>query len=162
MTRGHHANPSKINQKLSVAVVAGVTGLGTMLCMVPASFADTLQTDNENQNTSSEAVSAALKVSKLDQAQASLDSIKSVAVSLGSLSLDATGYQTQAKQQSVAENLSTLTKNLEGILHGTPYMSKLSAVQSGLNSVENTLKTPNSQTPTCRGTQRPRGSFKTW
>ena len=160
MTRGHHANPSKINQKLSVAVVAGVTGLGTMLCMVPASFADTLQTDNENQNTSSEAVSAALKVSKLDQAQASLDSIKSVAVSLGSLSLDATGYQTQAKQQSVAENLSTLTKNLEGILHGTPYMSKLSAVQSGLNSVENTLKTPNLANSDLQGDAKTQGQLQ--
>ncbi|MBQ5780301.1 MAG: hypothetical protein IIV98_03600, partial [Aeriscardovia sp.] len=160
MTRGRHAKPSKVNQKISVAVVAGVTGLGTMLCMVPASFADTLQTNNESQNTSSEVVSAALKASKLNQTQSSLDSIKLVSDSMGSLSLDTTGYQTQAKQQAVAENLSTLTQNLEGILHDTPYMSKLTAVQSGLESVENTLKTPNLPTFDLKGPEKTQGKLQ--
>ena len=53
MTRGRHAKPSKVNQKLSVGVIAGVTGLGTMFSMVPASFADTLPSNNESQNTTS-------------------------------------------------------------------------------------------------------------
>ena len=160
MTRGRHAKPSKINQKISVAVVAGVTGLGTMLSMVPASFADTLPTNNESQNTSSKAVSAALKLSKLDQAQSSLDSIKLVSDSMGSLSLDTTGYQTQAKQQAVAENLSTLTQNLEGILHDTPYMSQLSTVKSALESVENTLKTPNLPTSDLQGSTKTQGKLQ--
>lgn len=160
MTRGRHAKPSKINQKISVAVVAGVTGLGTMFSMVPASFADTLPTNNESQNTSSKAVSAALKLSKLDQAQSSLDSIKLVSDSMGSLSLDTTGYQTQAKQQAVAENLSTLTQNLEGILHDTPYMSQLSTVKSALESVENTLKTPNLPTSDLQGSTKTQGKLQ--
>ncbi len=160
MTRGRHAKPSKMNQKLSVAVVAGVTGLGTMLSMVPASFADTLPTNNESQNTSSKAVSSALKLSKLDQAQSSLDSIKLVSDSMGSLSLDTTGYQTQAKQQKVAENLSTLTQNLEGILHDTPYMSQLSTVQSALESVENTLKTPNLPNSDLQGATKTQGKLQ--
>ena len=160
MTRGRPAKPSKINQKVSVAVVAGVTGLGTMLCMMPASFAGTLQTNNESQNTSSKAISAALKASKLNQTQSSLDSIKLVSDSMGSLSLDTTGYQTQAKQQAVAENLSTLTQNLEGILHDTPYMSKLTAVQSALESVENTLKTPNLPTFDLKGPEKTQGKLQ--
>lgn len=160
MTRGRHAKPSRINQKMSVAVVAGVTGLGTMLSMVPASFADTLPTNNESQNTSSKAVSAALKLSKLNQAQSSLDSIKLVSDSMGSLSLDTTGYQTQAKQQAVAENLSTLTQNLEGILHDTPYMSQLSTVKSALESVENTLKTPNLPTSDLKGPDKTQGKLQ--
>ena len=160
MTRGRHAKPSKINQKISVAVVAGVTGLGTMFSMVPASFADTLPTNNESQNTSSKAVSAALKLSKLNQAQSSLDSIKLVSDSMGSLSLDTTGYQTQAKQQAVAENLSTLTQNLEGILHDTPYMSQLSTVKSALESVENTLTTPNLQTSDLQGATKTQGKLQ--
>ncbi|MBO7671149.1 MAG: hypothetical protein J6S25_00110, partial [Aeriscardovia sp.] len=160
MTRGRHAKPSRINQKMSVAVVAGVTGLGTMLSMVPASFADTLPTNNESQNTSSKAVSSALKLSKLDQAQSSLDSIKLVSDSMGSLSLDTTGYQTQAKQQAVAENLSTLTQDLEGILHDTPYMSQLSTVKSALESVENTLKTPNLPTSDLKGPEKTQGKLQ--
>ena len=160
MTRGRHAKPSKVNQKISVAVVAGVTGLGTMVSMVPASFADTLPTNNESQNTSSKAVSSALKLSKLDQAQSSLDSIKLVSDSMGSLSLDTTGYQTQAKQQAVAENLSALTQNLEMILHDTPYMSQLSTVQSALESVENTLKTPNLPTSDLKGPEKTQGKLQ--
>ena len=160
MTRGRHAKPSKINQKISVAVVAGVTGLGTMLSMVPASFADTLPTNNESQNTSSKAVSSALKLSKLNEAQSSLDSIKLVSDSMGSLSLDTTGYQTQAKQQAVAENLSTLTQDLEGILHDTPYMSQLSTVKSALESVENTLKTPNLPTSDLKGPEKTQGKLQ--
>ncbi|MBO6050335.1 MAG: hypothetical protein J6O91_03460, partial [Aeriscardovia sp.] len=160
MTRGRHANPSKINQKLSVAVVAGVTGLGTMLSMVPASFADTLPTNNESQNTSSKAVSAALKLSKLDEAQSSLNSISLAVTSIGSLGLQTTGYQTQAKQQAVAENLLTLTQNLEGILHDTPYMSQLSTVQSALESVENTLKTPNLANSDLQGDTKTQGQLQ--
>ncbi|MBR6439721.1 MAG: hypothetical protein IKS61_00125 [Aeriscardovia sp.] len=38
---------------MGVAAIAGVTGLGTMLSMVPASFADTLPSNNESQNTAS-------------------------------------------------------------------------------------------------------------
>ena len=160
MTRGRHAKPSKINQKISVAVVAGVTGLGTMLSMVPASFADTLPTNNESQNTSSKAVSSALKLSKLDQAQSSLNSISLAVTSIGSLGLQTAGYQTQAKQQAVAENLLTLTQNLEGILHDTPYMSQLSTVQSALESVENTLKTPNLANSDLQGDTKTQGQLQ--
>ena len=142
MPRGRHAKPSKVNQKISVAVVAGATGLGTMLSMVPASFADTLPTNNESQNTSSKAVS-----SKLNQALSSLNSMT-------------TGYQTQAKQQSVAENLSALTQSLEGILHDTPYLSKLSTVKSALESVENTLKTPNLPTSDLKGPEKTQGRLQ--
>lgn len=142
MPRGRHAKPSKVNQKISVAVVAGATGLGTMLSMVPASFADTLPTNNESQNTSSKAVS-----SKLNQALSSLNSMT-------------TGYQTQAKQQAVAENLSALTQSLEGILHDTPYLSKLSTVKSALESVENTLKTPNLPTSDLKGSTKTQGKLQ--
>ena len=114
MLRERPAKAGKADRKLSVAVVAGRAGLETMLSMVPASFADTLPTNNESQNTSSKAVSSALKLSKLDQAQSSLNSISPAVTSIGSLALQTTGYQTQAKQQAVAENLSTLTQNLEG------------------------------------------------
>ncbi len=147
MARGRHAKPSKANQKISVAVVAGATGLGTMLSMVPASFADTLPTNNESQNTSSKAVSSALKLSKLNQIQPSLNSMT-------------TGYQTQAKQQAVAENLSALTQELEGILHDTPYMSQLSTVKSALESVENTLKTPNLPTSDLKGSTKTQGKLQ--
>ncbi|MBP5785648.1 MAG: hypothetical protein J6V96_00875 [Aeriscardovia sp.] len=153
MTRGRHAKPSKVNQKLSVGVIAGVTGLGTMFSMVPASFADTLPSNNESQNTTSSAV----KLSGLQGAQISLDAASSA---LGSLALQTTGYQTQAKQQAVAENLSNLTKNLEGILHDTPYMSKLTAVQSGLDGVENTLKTPNLPNSDLQGATKTQGQLQ--
>ena len=153
MTRGRHAKPSKVNQKLSVGVIAGVTGLGTMFSMVPASFADTLPSNNESQNTTSSAV----KLSGLQGAQISLDAASSA---LGSLALQTTGYQTQAKQQAVAENLSNLTKNLEGILHDTPYMSKLTEVQSGLDSVENTLKTPNLANSDLEGQPKTQGQLQ--
>lgn len=142
MPRGRHAKPSKVNQKISVAVVAGATGLGTMLSMVPASFADTLPTNNESQNTSSKAVS-----SKLNQTLSSLNSMT-------------TGYQTQAKQQAVAENLSALTQDLERILHDTPYMSQLSTVKSALESVENTLKTPNLPTSDLKGSTKTQGKLQ--
>ena len=160
MARGRHGKPSKANQKISVAVVAGATGLGTMLSMVPASFADTLPTNNESQNTSSKAVSSALKLSKLDQAQSSLNFISPAVTSIGSLALQTTGYQTQAKQQAVAENLSALTQDLEGILRDTPYMSQLSTVKSALESVENTLKTPNLPTSDLKGPEKTQGKLQ--
>ena len=157
MTRGRHAKPSKVNQKLGVAAIAGVTGLGTMLSMVPASFADTLPSNNESQNTASEAVSSAVKLTGLQGAQSALDATSSA---LGSLALDASGYQTQPKQQAVAENLSSLTKNLEGILHDTPYMAKLQSVQSGLDGVENTLKTPNLPNSDLEGPTKTQGQLQ--
>ena len=157
MTRGRHAKPSKVNQKMSVAVIAGVAGLGTMFSMVPASFADTLASNNENQNTTSDAVGAATKLAALQKSQTILASTSGA---LDSLSLNSTGYQTQAKQQAVAENLSTLINNLEGILHATPYASKLSAVQSTLAKVQNTLKTPNLANSDLEGQPKTQGQLQ--
>lgn len=160
MLRERPAKAGKADRKFSIAVVAGRAMLGTMLSMVPASFADTLPTNNESQNTSSKAVSSALKLSKLDQAQSSLNFISPAVTSIGSLALQTTGYQTQAKQQAVAENLSALTQDLEGILRDTPYMSQLSTVKSALESVENTLKTPNLPTSDLKGPEKTQGKLQ--
>ena len=157
MTRGRHAKPSRANQKIGAAVIAGAAGLGTMFSMVPASFADALPSNNETQNSSSRVSSYAQKLSGLYGAKAVLQAADS---SLGSLALDATGYQTQAKQQAVAQNLSSLTKSLEGILETTPYMAKLSSVQSALEGVEDTLKTPDLPNSDLEGPQKTQGKLQ--
>ncbi|MBR4399954.1 MAG: hypothetical protein IKT06_03400, partial [Aeriscardovia sp.] len=92
MTKKRHAKPSRANQKIGAAVIAGAAGLGTMFSMVPASFADALPSNHETQNSSSRVSSYAQKLSGLYGAKAVLQAADS---SLGSLALDATGYQTQ-------------------------------------------------------------------
>ena len=49
MLRKRPAKAGKADRKLSIAVVAGVTGLGTMLAMARASFASTLPTRTGNR-----------------------------------------------------------------------------------------------------------------
>ncbi|MBQ3828754.1 MAG: hypothetical protein II818_01610 [Aeriscardovia sp.] len=64
MLRERSAKAGKADRKFSIAVVAGRAMLGTMLSMVPASFASTLPARTGNRDTSS-LVPAALKISGL-------------------------------------------------------------------------------------------------
>ncbi|MBO6006754.1 MAG: hypothetical protein J6P18_02460 [Aeriscardovia sp.] len=157
MLRKRPTKAGKADRKLSIAIVAGVTGLGTMLAMAPASFASTLPARTGNQDTSSLSASA-LKISELQKAKGVLDSISQAA--LPSSSLDTASYQTQEKQQELAKSLLSLTKNLEGVLHGTPSASELQSVQSGLNQVEDVLNTPNLPTSQLEGAANTQGKLQ--
>ena len=157
MLRKRPAKAGKADRKLSIAVVAGVTGLGTMLAMAPASFASTLPAHTENQDTSSLSASA-LKISGLQKAKGVLDSISQTALSPSSL--DAASYQTQEKQQELTKSLLSLTNNLEGVLQGTPSASELQSVQSGLKQVEEVLSAPNLPTSQLEGAANTQGKLQ--
>ncbi|MBO7671146.1 MAG: hypothetical protein J6S25_00095 [Aeriscardovia sp.] len=64
MLRKRPSKAGKADRKLSIAVVAGMRGLGTMLDMAPSSFASTLPARTGNRDTSSLTPSA-LKISGL-------------------------------------------------------------------------------------------------
>ncbi|MBO6021115.1 MAG: hypothetical protein J6P10_03150, partial [Aeriscardovia sp.] len=136
-------------------MIAGITGLGTMFSMVPLSFADNLPANNETQTAASRIAGPDLGLTALQKGRISLEALS---VSANSSLLQA--YQSQSSQKEVAESLQALTKNLEGILHDTPYMSKLTAVQSGIDGVENTLKTPNLPNSDLQGATKTQGQLQ--
>ncbi|MBO7717769.1 MAG: hypothetical protein J6S17_03060, partial [Aeriscardovia sp.] len=159
MLRKCPAKAGKANRKLSIAVIAGVTGLGTMFSIMPASFADTLPSNNGSQSVISKDIGTEMKISGLQRTQTTLISIAKMSSNTSSAA-DATGYQTQAKQEDLAKSLSTLLSSLGDVLHATPYSSKLSAIQSSLEGIENTLKFPNLTNSDLEGATKTQGQLQ--
>ena len=146
-------------QKISVAVIAGITGLGTMFSMVPLSFADALPANNKNQIAASRKAGPARGLTGLKRIQSPLKTI-SMAASVNSLLLQSSAYQNQSSQQEVAESLQVLTKNLETVLQSTSYMSELQSVQGALEKAENALKTPNLPNSALEGSSGTQGELQ--
>ena len=146
-------------QKISVAVIAGITGLGTMFSMVPLSFADALPANNKNQIAASRKAGPARGLTGLKRIQSPLKTI-SMAASVNSLLLQSETYQNQSSQQEVAESLQVLTKNLETVLQSTSYMSELQSVQGALEKAENILKTPNLPNSALEGSSGTQGELQ--
>ena len=118
--------------KVGVEVVAGLVGIGTMVAMAPASFADTVNSQNmaENGYTSEKSLSPQ-ELSALYQQLKTTET----EISQDKLSNDLTGTLNQGKLENVTAVLQAITSCLQKAPELSSYASQLSELSSQLVSI---------------------------
>ena len=138
----NHKAPKK-RGKLGVEVVAGLAGLGTMVAMAPASFADTVKAQQGLQSGGYTSEKS-LTPQELTALQQQLKTVETV-ISTDGLSHDLEGTLNQTKLENVTTVLQGISSYLQKALGESTYVSQLSQISSQLSSIAGEQRTSLSQ-----------------